>query len=62
MIISDDLVIPEKRRSEPADKAVHHVHVLELVLGVVLAGLVVDDAVHHVHGLNCEVREFVYQK
>ena len=62
MISSDDLLIPERLDSEPADGAVHHVHVLELVLGVVPAELVVDDAVHHVHGLKRGVREFVYQK
>ena len=61
MISSDDLVIPERLDSEPADGAVYHVPVLELVLGVVPAELVVNDAVLHVHGLKCEVREFVCQ-
>ena len=55
------IVIPERLDSEPADGAVHHVHVLELVLEVVPAELVIDDAVHHGHGLEREVRELVCQ-
>ena len=61
MISSDDLVIPEKLDSEPADGAVHHVHVLELVLEVMPAELVIDDAVHHGHVPEPEVRELVCQ-